>query len=285
MEAEIVALEACYTKLVRKNVVSAAIPLVRTLHHENDRPQPDHCLPLLLRLGRRLRHSVRLFGYQSKLRYARKAIAQAVAAGVSDMFVVTGDMNLVEELMPRLDRPYTVVSNLGVRSGNLHRSLEPAPRFDFCLWELSPDDLLNLRERVAAIQIYLRPEARIVGFCAIGRGIEQLRLDEKVWNDVIPETYVERTSHVVTILHRGWRALTRHGLLRTAVLAARRMKVAAQTHEPRAVWHCVASSPVAVTVIIRRRAAPPHAKATSTYARHSVVSDQQSVRRLRRISV
>jgi hypothetical protein len=281
IESDIAALEASYTKLVRKNVTSAVIPLVRTLHHEDDHLQQDGCVTRLLRFGRRLRHHARLFGYQSNLRHARTAIAQAVAAGVRDMFVITGDLNLVEELMPRLERPYTVVSNLGVRSGNLHRSLEPGPKFDFCLWELSPDDLLNLRERVAAIRSYLRPEARIVGFCAMDRGIEQLKLDEEAWNDVIPETHVERASHMITILHRGWRALVAHGFLRAAALTVRRVKVVVQAHEPAVVWRRVARPPVAVTVIIQPAVAPPQTETTSTYAR----PDRQFVHRLGRISV
>lgn len=138
IEREIAALEICYAKLVRKDVTSAVVPQVRYLRHDAEQG-----------LASAIRRRLRLAGYQSSLRHARSAISKAVAAGAQDMLVVTADMRLIEELMPRLGSPYASVSSIGVQ--NLAYALDPTSKFDLCLWELSPDDLLNWHDRMAAI--------------------------------------------------------------------------------------------------------------------------------------
>jgi hypothetical protein len=207
LEREIVALEMCYAKLVRMDVTSAVVPHVR---YDPEQPLPPRHDYLPQGIASALRRHLRLAGYQSSLRHARSAISKAVATGAQDMLVVTADMRLIEELMPRLDGLHASVSSVGVQSGNLAYALDPTSKFDLCLWELSPDDLLKWQDRIASIQFCLKPGATVVGFCAVSRGatlsIESLASGYGFTSEV----HVDRTS-IVALLRLVSRGLAKHG--------------------------------------------------------------------------
>ena len=255
-DAEIAALERSYAKLIKTGVKSAAIPRVqlqRDLHRSADQSQVrDIVGGPFNRFWRRLR----LLAYQSNLRHVRKVIANVISKEPCNILVITGELNVIDSVIPNAPGVRAAVPALGVQSGNLRFALDPMLKFDLCLWELSAIELANFQDCIEAVRFCMKSGATIVGFHENDRGIRLRMPFLEPTRDPAVEVFVDEFPRPVAIINRSRRTIAGRGLLRALSLYLRHLRSMRATRFPptealNAGALQTRVSPTAVTIIAR----------------------------------
>jgi hypothetical protein len=272
LKAEVAALERSYAQLIGKPVISAVLPHVRILGHEEDNAALLRNSSKVRRILPTLQRQLRLAAYHSSMRRARTAITEALAKGARNILLVSGDLKLAEALTTIVPGQCACVSSAGARTGNLAAVLDPTLKFDLCLWELGPDDLSAWREIVDSVRSCLNSGAMIVGFC-LQRDVEREVAD---LNELGDEVYLDKLSRAEAIFARGRRAIAIHGLFKAVSLAvqhkaARRLGTAG---DDVVAWAAKSDHTQTAVTVIARVSADPDVRSEAKVASIPIGAEQ-----------
>jgi hypothetical protein len=163
-------LEAAYQHLLKRRVLSAAIPYV-SLHRGVAAVTPltgGTISRLMEKIYRtmfgKLPRVTQLSCYWAPLRHFVRLVDMATARGAKNVLVIGSGHGFIDTIADHLPGLHGLVSMSDLKTGNLAKACDRLPKWDLCICNLEPAELAEVSTILTAIKPVMSNGGTIIGF-------------------------------------------------------------------------------------------------------------------------
>jgi hypothetical protein len=163
-------LEAAYQHLLKRRVLSAAIPYV-SLHRGVATVTPltrGTISRLIEKIYRtmfgKLPRVTQLSCYWAPLRHVVRLVDMATARGAKNVLVIGSGDGFIDTIADHLPGLHALISRSSMKTGNLAKAFDRSTRFDLCICNLEFADLAEFSAIVATVRPLMLGGGTIIGF-------------------------------------------------------------------------------------------------------------------------
>src|SRR5262249_20974804 len=163
-------LEAAYQHLLKRRVLSPAIPYV-PLHRGVATGTPlsgGQISRLMEKIYRtmfgKLPRVTQLSSYWAPLRHVVRIVDMATARGAKNVLVIGSGHGFIDTIADHLPGLHALISRSGMKTGNLAKAFDRSTRFGLCICNLEFTDLAEFSAIVATVRPLMLDGGTIIGF-------------------------------------------------------------------------------------------------------------------------